>query len=161
MTITKFHQSTCIILIAFIFLASAHTASSQDPWQVTHVVDGDTFYASDSSGQRIKCRLIGIDTPEYSHFGKPEEPYADDATEFLYDLIADKKVILEEDVQALDRYGRQLVYVYLPDSTFVNAELMKHGWATTMTISPNVSFADLFTELQSKARKAKRGIWQD
>ena len=70
-------------------------------------------------------------------------------------------VILKEDVQPLDKYKRSLVYVYLSDNTFVNAELVERGWATTMTIPPNVEYADHFRKLQSIARKEKVGIWQD
>ena len=121
------------LIFLYLLIATLSPAYSQDLWYVTYVVDGDTFYANDADGARTKFRLIGVDTPEYSHFGKPEEPYADAATEFLYDLIFNRKVILKDDVQSMDRYGRRLVYVYLQNKTFVNAELMKHGWASTMT----------------------------
>ena len=149
-----------IYLVFCFILCSLSSAFSQDLWAVSKVVDGDTFYAF-SEGNKKKFRIIGVDTPEFSYFGKPEEPYAKEAKNFLKELIEHKFVLLSYDIQPLDKYGRSLVYVYLQDSTFVNAELMKHGWAITMTIPPNVSHADLFLELQKSARRAKRGIWQD
>lgn len=154
--------------INFIFFAfsfsllgiAMQAQSDQCTWTVNHIINGDTFYATEGTID-VKFRLIGVDTPEYSHFGKPEEPYAEAATEFLYNLISDREVILKQGVDPLDKYGRSLVYVYLEDGTFVNAELMKYGWATTMTIAPNVSFAETFLELQSEARTKRIGIWQE
>jgi len=147
-----------IASVLLIFLST--TTFAQESWTVTKVVDGDTFYAV-REGTKKKFRLIGIDTPEFSHFGKPEEPYAQEATDFLSDMVLNHTVILKEDVQPLDRYKRSLVYVYMSDSTFVNAELVERGWATTMTIPPNVEYADHFRKLQSIAREQKIGIWQD
>ncbi|MHC4791110.1 MAG: thermonuclease family protein [Planctomycetota bacterium] len=37
------------------------------------------------------------------------------------------------------QYGRLLGYVFLPDGTFVNAELVKKGYAKVYTYPPNVS----------------------
>ncbi len=145
--------------ITFLFLLFICTTTiAQSTWTVTKVVDGDTFYAV-REGTKKKFRLIGIDTPEFSHFGRPEEPYAQEATDFHSVRILYNTVLLEEDVQPLDKYKRNLVYVYMTDSTFINAELVEKGWATTMTIPPNVTHAELFTKLQAKARKEELGIW--
>lgn len=89
-----------------------------------------------------------------------QPPYAQEATDYLSDRVLYYTVILTEDVQLTDRYNRSLVYVYLEDGTFINAELVEKGWATTMTVPPNVKFADLFRELQSEAREKQIGIWQ-
>lgn len=143
----------------FLLLITGTSVFSQSTWTVTKVVDGDTFYAV-RDGAKAKFRLIGIDTPEFSIFGRPEEPYAQEATDFMSNMILYHAVLLEEDVQVQDKYGRRLVYVFLEDGTFVNAELVKQGWATTMTIPPNVSHAEHFAELQAEARKRELGIWQ-
>jgi micrococcal nuclease len=76
-------------------------------------------------------------------------------------LIAGKKVRLEYDVSHFDRYQRTLAYVYLEDRTFVNAELVKNGFAMVMTIPPNVMFADEFVRLQHEARENGRGLWNE
>jgi micrococcal nuclease len=49
--------------------------------------------------------------------------------------------------------------VYLEDGTFVNAWLVKWGYAQVMTVLPNVKHQDLFLKLQREAREAKRGLW--
>jgi micrococcal nuclease len=61
----------------------------------------------------------------------------------------------------LDQYGRTLSYVYLEDGIFVNAELIKNGYAVLMTVPPNVAFADEFATLQWEARKNKAGLWYE
>ena len=69
------------------------------------------------------------------------------------------RVELELDVQERDKYGRLLAYVWRGD-TLVNAELLKAGMATVMTIPPNVRRADYFYKLQQQARNRKAGFWR-
>jgi len=128
--------------------------------KVTYVVDGDTFYGKDEAGNKIKFRFIGFDTPEKPREDKLGEPYHQEATEYLKSLIDSKMVYVEYDVQTKGRYGRDLVYVFLEDETFVNAEMLKAGWAELMTFPPNIKHVELFRELLSNSRLAKRGIWQ-
>jgi micrococcal nuclease len=67
-------------------------------------------------------------------------------------------VRLELDVQARDRYGRLLAYVWVAD-IMVNAELLRLGVAQVMTVPPNVRHRDQFRELERAAREAGRGLW--
>lgn len=122
---------------------------------VQRVVDGDTVVLA--GGERV--RYIGVDTPELHHPRKPVEWYAREAKEFNRQLVQAKRVRLELDVQKRDRYGRLLAYVYLEDGTFVNAELLRQGYAQLLTIPPNVQHADLFVRMQKEAREAGRGLW--
>jgi micrococcal nuclease len=69
-------------------------------------------------------------------------------------------VRLTLDVEPRDRYGRLLAYVHRrDDGLFVNAELVRRGYATTLTIPPNVRHAERFRTLAREARKAGRGLW--
>lgn len=125
-------------------------------WEfVRRVLDGDTVLLA--SGERV--RYIGVDTPEMHRRGKPVEPYAREAKEFNRRLVEGKWVRLELDLEQRDRYGRLLAYVYLEGGTFVNAELLRYGYARLMTIPPNVKHGELFSRLQKEAREAKRGLW--
>ena len=87
------------------------------------------------------------------------QPGAEEATEANRALVEGKKVRLEYDVQKQDKYGRTLAYVYLEDGTFVNAELVKQGYAQVATYPPNVKYVDLFQKYQQEAQKEKRGLW--
>jgi micrococcal nuclease len=130
-------------------------------YTVTKVVDGDTFWIDDGSEKGLKIRLIGVDAPEPRNNGKKLKGYfGTESSEYLARLIGGKKVRLEFDVGRYDQYGRTLAYVYLEDGTFVNADLVKNGYATVMTTPPNVRYADTFVELAGKARRHEKGLWK-
>lgn len=123
---------------------------------VTRVVDGDTIVV----GPEERVRLIGIDTPESVKPGTPVECFAREAGAFLEKLLEGRRVRLELDVEERDRYGRLLAYVYRrSDGLFVNAELVRRGYATVATFPPNVRHVEEFVRLQREARAAGRGLW--
>ena len=127
---------------------------------VTKVVDGDTFWVVDSAGIETKIRLIGIDAPESRKVFKKEAGYfGKEAKAYLTELLQHKKLRLEYDVNRTDQYKRTLAYAYLPDGTFINAELLRNGYAVIMTVPPNIKYAGKFAELQKEARENKRGLW--
>jgi len=128
---------------------------SQDYYEISKVIDGDTIKLE--NGETV--RLIGIDTPETVHPSKAVEYYGKEASNFTRMMAEGKRVRLEFDVQTRDKYNRLLAYVYLEDGTFVNAELVKEGYAKVSTYPPNVKYADLFTELQKEARENNKGLW--
>lgn len=126
---------------------------TEGPYTVTRVIDGDTIKLDEFEDS---VRYIGIDTPE------TVEPCGPEATEFNKGLVEGKEVMLEFDVERTDQYGRILAYVYLTDDTFVNAELVKQGYAVAYTVPPNVKYAEEFAELENEAREAKRGcLWAE
>ena len=124
---------------------------------VERVVDGDTIVVR--LGSRLeRVRYIGVDTPETVHPTRGVEPYGEEASRFNASLVEDQWVRLEYDVAPRDRYGRLLAYVYV-DTLFVNAELLRRGYAQLMTVPPNVRHVDTFILLQRQAREAGAGLW--
>jgi micrococcal nuclease len=74
--------------------------------------------------------------------------------------VAGRRVRLVAGAEARDRYGRLLAYVYrASDGAFVNAALVRDGYARTLTIAPNDRYAPRFAALQAGARRAGRGLW--
>lgn len=137
---------------------------------VKRAVDGDTLVLG--NGERV--RLIGIDTPEIHDSSKlyrdSQRSGQDIATikrlgqqsfAFTRQLVEGKQVRLEFDVEKRDRYKRLLAYVYLADGTFVNAEIVRQGYASLMTYPPNVKHVELFQQLYRQARDEKRGLWRE
>jgi micrococcal nuclease len=135
---------------------------------VTRAVDGDTLVLENNE----RVRLIGIDSPEMHDSDKlnrdAQQRSQDIETikqmgrqsyKFTRDLVEGKRVRLEFDVERLDKYKRMLAYVYLPDGTFLNAKIVEQGYASLLTYSPNVRYADLFLKLYTEARKNQRGLW--
>ena len=143
---------------SFGFLEKSNLPYS-DAVRVFKVVDGDTFWIKNRAGKNVKIRLIGIDAPEDRNaFHKKKHPFGITSKRYLDSLFLHKEIRLEYDVDSLDRYGRTLAYAYLND-TFINAELIKNGYALLMTVSPNVRYQSQFVEGQSYARSNRLGLW--
>jgi micrococcal nuclease len=118
---------------------------------VTRVIDGDTIVVSGG----VHIRYIGIDAPEVYPVS---EPYGRDAWLANQALVEGKKVRLEKDVSDTDRYGRQLRYVYVGD-TFVNAELVRLGYACARAYPPDIKHQDYLKEMENEAKTLSRGMW--
>jgi len=145
---------------------------AQQTTTVTRIVDGDTikvFYL----GNEESIRLIGIDTPE-SRVNKKTKKDAKRsgqdietiiamgkrATEYVESLVKPGGLItIEFDVQERDRYKRLLGYVYLSNGKMLNEEIVKAGYASVMTIPPNVKYKDRFLIAYQEARERKVGLW--
>jgi endonuclease YncB( thermonuclease family) len=126
--------------------------------QVVKVVDGDTIKV-EIDGTVYPVRYIGIDCPETVHPSEPVQWMGPEACNCNRRLVEGKTVYLEKDVSETDQYGRLLCYVFLADGTFVNAELIRQGYAQSVTYPPDVRYQDLFLEAQQEAREAERGLW--
>jgi micrococcal nuclease len=123
------------------------------------VSDGDTVRVRLDSGRVERVRYIGIDTPETVKPDAPGECYAERARDFNERLVGDRDVRLELDVEERDRYGRLLAYVYA-GGAFVNAELVRAGYAEPLTVPPNVRHVTAIRRLARDARRHGRGLWR-
>lgn len=138
----------------------------RERWQqgfvfVTRVIDGDTFWV-DNGEEAFKIRFIGIDAPELRNSRhKKKGPFAKEAKAYVQERTEGQWVRLEMDVQKTDRYGRMLAYIYLEDNAFLNADLVREGYAVLATFPPNVKHVELFRQLQTEAREHKRGLWKN
>lgn len=125
---------------------------------VERVVDGDTLVVD--GGARV--RLIGVDTPESVDPRQPVECFGREAAAFTAALVpAGTAVRLLTDAEPRDRFGRLLAYVWrLDDGLFVNAALVREGYAELLSIPPNVAYADHLATLAAEARAEGRGLWR-
>lgn len=118
--------------------------------EVTRIVDGDTMECAPFG----RVRLIGMDTPEAG-----QEPFGEMATQALRELIPiGSEVALEPDLEARDRYGRMLGYIWA-DGVMVNWTLVRQGYAVLLTYPPNVQYVDWLTSAQAAAREEGVGLW--
>jgi micrococcal nuclease len=124
---------------------------------VARVVDGDTIEV-EMGGRRHTVRYIGIDTPEVGDPRRPVMCYGEEASRRNRQLVEGKTILLEKDVSETDRYGRLLRYVWA-DGVFVNAALVREGYARVYTVPPDVRYAELFRRLEREAREQGRGLW--
>ena len=138
------------LAFGFLLLAPAFAEAQR----VERVVDGDTIIVSGVG----RVRLIGVDTPESVDPRRPVEFFGKEASAFTKRLVDGKRVRLEHDWERTDRYGRTLAYVYLPDGTFVNAEIIRQGYGHAYTRFP-FEHLDRFRQFEREARQAGRGLW--
>lgn len=138
-------------------------------YKVWRVVDGDTIRLSNDK----RVVLNGIDAPEYymtqKMFNLSRERgetmknikiKGKMAKNYLSQLVEGQWVALQFDKRKRDSRGQILAYIYLQDGTFVNAELVKEGYARAATFEPNTLYDPLFQELQDEAKENKRGLWE-
>ena len=160
-------KNQTLFLLLLLLLTSSSLCLAQDKkkvnscyYSVTRVIDGDTFRIDDCSEKGLKIRLIGVDAPETRRTRNKEIGYyGEEAKKHHTNLISGKKVRLEFDIDTFDLYQRTLAYVYLENGTFINAKLVKEGYAMVSTVPPNVKYAEKFVELARKAREKERGLW--
>jgi micrococcal nuclease len=138
---------------------------------VVRVVDGDTLVVRLADGRSTRVRMIGIDTPELH----PSDKLTRDAqrsgqdaaaiqalgaraSAFTKKQLTGRKVEMERDATALDRYGRALAYVWVGDELY-NLVIVREGFAGLLTIPPNVKYADTLAACHRVAREGRRGLW--
>lgn len=116
---------------------------------VTRVVDGDTIEVR-IDGRTYSVRYVGINTPE------SDEPCFADARTANSTLVSGQTVTLVKDTSETDRYDRLLRYIYV-GTTFVNAELIRQGYAEVVLYQPDDAHFEEFRVLEDEARAANRG----
>jgi micrococcal nuclease len=132
---------------------------------VERVIDGDTIRVR-SRGFQDTVRLIGIDTPETRHPGRPVECFGPQASARAARLLPPgRAVVLRADPtqDVRDRYGRLLAHVYTggrAGAASVNRALVASGHARVYVYG-GVRFrhAAAFEAAERAARRAGRGLW--
>jgi micrococcal nuclease len=135
--------------------------------RVSWVYDGDTLEVSGVG----KVRLLGIDTPESKesprdHFYWEEyripagrlRQIAADALARNIQRVKGERVRLEFDRQKQDRFGRTLAYLYLPDGSLLNRQLIQEGLASTYR-RYDFRLKQEFLDIEQQAREAAIGLW--
>ena len=144
-------------------------SKKQDEALVVKVVASDLIVLED--GRRVK--LIGVESAgkpphqyvKYDDKGhvieEPVEPtisLQEQALTYAQELLENKKVRLEYDVDAGDTSGYLYAYVYLPDGRMANVELLRMGFVKLRIVPPNVKYEDKFRMAYQEAKKEKRGL---
>ncbi len=120
------------------------------PCTIKRVEDGDTIEC-ESQG---RVRLVGIDAPE-----RDQEPFGSASTAGTAALLPPGTTIrLETDLEARDRYGRLLAYVWR-DGRMVNWLLVRRGLAYRYRYPPNLRYAAWFDAAEARAASDQHGFW--
>ena len=134
-------------------------AAAHGPYPVVDVVDGDTLKVN--APERITIRVIGIDTPETVDPRQPVQCFGSEASARAHELLDGTDVYLESDPTQgdLDRYGRTLAYVWLPDGRSLGETLIAEGYAHEYTYDTPYEYQADYNAAEAAARDAERGLW--
>lgn len=138
--------------------AKAKLESNQAQVKVARVVSGQSLEVLGMAEQPnliSQVRLIGVDAPDLR-----QRPWGDEARSELENLIggAEKTVTLEFDIEAKDKIGRTLAYVW-KDKNLLNEQIVKQGYALFVGRSPNHKYDQRLEHAQQWARIMGQGIW--
>ena len=138
-----------VILLISLCLLSGQVYAASFTGKLVKVLDGDTVEVlHDGKAERI--RLAQIDCPEKN------QPFGQAAKRYVLDVAAQKIVTVQ--VDTIDRYGRTVGEVFLPDGSNLNKQIVGAGYAWQYKkYSKDPEYGDL----ETKAKAAKLGLWQD
>tara|TARA_Y100001936_G_scaffold6388_1_gene5635 strand:- start:805 stop:1485 length:681 start_codon:yes stop_codon:yes gene_type:complete len=136
-----------ILVLIFFLLPQAEFKTING--KVVSIKDGDTFTIKNPRDKLYKVRLSDIDAPELG------QPFGRTAKILLEDLALNKMVRIN--YTQVDKYGRLIAEVFLPDGKKLNEESLKVGLAWHYRVKyPHSTFLE---ELEYKAWKNKMGLW--
>ena len=153
---TRPRQNIFLPLLVLLFLSvplfsqAADSQTDTFTGKVVGVSEGDTISVM-RGGRAVKVRLHGIDCPE------KKQPFGTKAKWVTSDLAFGREVTVQ--VKTMDRYGRIVGEVILPDGLSLNKDLVHAGLAWWYhNFAPN---DQTLKTLEAEARTAKRGLWAD
>lgn len=154
--------------------------------QVTSVGDGDNFRffhtpggrlagwgwlrhvpseKKDLKGQTIHVRIAGVDAPELAHFGKPAQPYGQEALDWLKAFLLGRRVRVL--IRSRDRFDRVVANPKIRTWPMkwiqrdVGVEQIKVGLATVFRQggAEYGGLLDIMEAAELQAKSARRGMW--
>ena len=151
---------TGVVTLGIAIIGCSPTASSNATPTVTEIVDGDTVVIN-FAGQHETVRLLGIDTPETVDPNRPIQCFGAEASQYISALVPPgTEVFVERDIEARDRFGRLLVYLYRKsDGLFINAAMLEQGFADLAIHQPNNAYGTELENALTSARTQARGLW--
>lgn len=145
----------CLFSLQALGLCALESGLEVETVQVAEIFDGDTVRLED--GRRV--RLVGINTPEVAHRGKPAEPLAEAAKDQLQVLLNKRPIRLLVGQDSHDHYGRVLGHLFDAEGNSIIASLLQQGAGFQVAIVPNLRYVDCYQQAQRQAREQKLGVW--
>lgn len=171
----------CVVVAALAVIFAVGVVTGRGPWapkplaapqslpdgtrglggRIASVTDGDTVVVDFGSAGTERVRLLGIDTPETVHPTKDTECWGPEASARMEELLPPGTEVLgQRDIEARDRYGRLLLYLWrADDGTFVNRLMLEEGHAVPLAIAPNNTRRAEMSAASAAARSAGLGLW--
>ncbi len=143
-------KNIAILLIIFITCSFTITQTKVDVGKVIGIVDGDTVDFLQSNNKTIRIRLDAIDAPEKGM------PFYKVSKKYLANLCFGKMVSIE--MLKLDRNGRTVARITLPNNIDVSAEMIKAGMAWHYKAYNTETQLAIY---EKNAKEKRLGLWAD
>lgn len=170
---TSVYLSATLLLMtaAWVRMGSAQPAVLPEPQEAQdaivermharciRVVAGDRIEAEVRQGSPLKIQYLGVQLPT------PDDPdpalrvLNRKALAFNRELVENKPISLEFESTEPDEAGRLAAYVFVGE-TFVNAALIRQGYARVADTSPEFQLKDYLQKQEVKAFEEGLGIWE-
>jgi endonuclease YncB( thermonuclease family) len=122
---------------------------------------------------QIHVRLAGVDAPELAHFGRPSQPFAKEAHQWLISYLSNRRVRVY--VHRPDQYQRVVGTVYVRHfwdfpipfrRRDVSYEMLVRGLATVYEAKTGAEFGgekreQEYRDAEQLARSQARGLWKE
>jgi len=135
---------------------------SSGPAVILDVLDGDTVRVR-MAGYEGPVRIVGIDTPEIEHPGKPAGCFGTEAAAATRAWLQGRTVELVPALEQRDRYDRLLAQVVPHDGPISGRDLARtlalSGFARELPIAPNTADAPAIADAVRSAQRHGRGLW--
>lgn len=156
---TKISQFFSLVAACcFILLGGCQSSSTPQgvTLKVQRVISGQTLEVvpwQNQASSTIKVQVIGVSAPDLR-----QRPWGENARERLQEMIGEKPVLLESDLETKDQFDRQLAYVW-QDGKLLNEQLLLEGLALFRPPSLNRKYDQRLERAQEYARVMGLGIW--
>lgn len=117
----------------------------------------------DLKDNTISIRLAGVDAPELAHFGRPAQPFGEEAQTWLKSYVLNKNV--RAYVHRRDQYERIVATVYIWKwflNRDVGMQMLKRGLAVVYEGKTGAEFGgseEKYHRTESLAKLLKKGLW--
>ncbi len=107
--------------------------------------------------------MAGVDAPELAHFGRPSQPFSQEALDWLTSYILHRRV--RAYIYKRDHYDRAVATVYIWRWLWkrdVGLQMLRMGLATVYEAKSGAEFGDLeakYREAEQWAKMRKKGLW--
>lgn len=132
------------------------------PALVLDVLDGDTIRVR-MAGHEGPVRIVGVDTPEIEHPGKPAGCFGEQAATATRAWLLGRTVMLIPAIEQRDRYDRLLARIVPGDGPIAGRDLARtlalSGLARPLPIAPNTADAPAIAAEARSAQRHGRGLW--
>lgn len=112
---------------------------------------------------QIHIRLAGVDAPELPHFGRPGQPFGEEAKKWLTEYVNGRNVRVT--IYKTDQYSRIVGTAYVRRRLFwrdVGHEMLKSGYATVYEARTGAEFGgkeDVYRKTVGEAQRKGIGMW--